>query len=174
MNNLSFIAHKHKFKQSKKVKLHFVKLSSSEKEGPEGGILTEGKVEVFIVDINKFERVDTWLQKVSLPTAREGNIVRSVCQSFCPRGQGGVGFPACISGHMTRGLHPGVCIWGSVSRGVCIQEGLHPGGSASREVCIGGLHQGWRVCIWRVCIQMGVGKTPIVCLGGSADPPNDI
>ena len=158
MNNLSFIAHKHKLKQSKKVKLHFVKLSSSEKEGPEGGILTEGKVEVFIVDINKFERVDTWLQKVSLPTAREGNIVRSVCQSFCPRGQGGVGFPACISGHMTRGLHPGVCIWGSVSRGVCI----------------GGLHQGWRVCIWRVCIQMGVGKTPIVCLGGSADHPNDI
>ena len=89
------------------------------------------------MDINKFERVDTWLQKSN--PAREGNVFRNVCQSFCPRWQGGVGFPAC----MTRGLHPGVCIWGSLSRGSvsrwsCIQGGLHPGGSASRDVCIGG------------------------------------
>ena len=61
----------------------------------------------------------------------------------------GVGIPACITGHMTKGsasrgvLHP---------RGVCIQEGfaskrgLHPG----VEVCIGGggLH------------PEGVGRTP--------------
>ena len=33
---------------------------------------------------------------------------------------GGGGFPACITGHMTRkGLHPG--------EGVCIQRGLHLG-----------------------------------------------
>ena len=137
----------------------------SEKEGPEGGILTEGKVEVFVVDINKFKRVDIWLQKVSLPTAREGTVFRSVCQSFCPRGQGGVGFPACISGHMTRGLHPGVCIWGSVSRGVCIQEGLHPERSAS-GVCItgGGYASGGSASRW------GLGRPPLSALGDRQTP----
>ena len=69
-----------------------------------------------------------------LPTAREGNVFRSVCQSFCSQGGG---FPACITGHMTGGIHPGeICI----QEGVCIQGGLHPAegvyiqgrGSASR------------------------------------------
>ena len=42
-----------------------------------------------------------------------------------PVGGGGVGFPACITGHLSRG---------SASRGLCIQGGgsLHPVGSASR------------------------------------------
>ena len=44
-----------------------------------------------------------------------------VSQAFvCPRGRG-VGFPACITGHMTRG---------SASRGVCIQDGSASGGWA--------------------------------------------
>ena len=70
-----------------------------------------------------------------------------VCYSF--RGEGlGVGFPACITGHMTgvciqrEGLHLGrLCVGdGSASRGkgVCIQgkNGLHTweGRSAYREV----------------------------------------
>ena len=44
----------------------------------------------------------------------------------------GVGFPTCITGHMTGGLHLGVFyIHGvSTSMGVCIWLGLHPGGSA--------------------------------------------
>ena len=70
-----------------------------------------------------------------------------------------VGFPACITGHMTRGgLHPGGLypgVGGSASRGGvggckggCIQgKGvLHPGEgeSASREgLDPGGLHLGW-------------------------------
>ena len=34
----------------------------------------------------------------------QGNIFTSVCHSFCPAGDGGmVGFPACITGHMTKG-----------------------------------------------------------------------
>ena len=41
----------------------------------------------------------------------------SVCHSFCPQGRG-IGFPACITGHMTRGVY--------------IQGGLHVGGSASK------------------------------------------
>ena len=50
-----------------------------------------------------------------------------------PLGRGAVGFPACITGHMTSiwGMCiQGVCIWG-----VCQQEswwGLHPGGSTYR------------------------------------------
>ena len=88
-------------------------------------------------------------------------------------GWGGVGFLACITGHMTRGLHPGglhlgVCLqgglhpWGlpeegSASRGVCLQEGLPPGGlppgeSDSRWVCIwGSVSRG--VCIHGVYLQ---------------------
>ena len=80
-------------------------------------------------------------------------------------GGGGVGFPACITGHMTRGkgvciqgrgLHPWwACVQGgfaSRGRGVCIQGegsldpgggGLHPGawGPHPGDLCIyGGLH----------------------------------
>ena len=44
---------------------------------------------------------------------------------------GGLGFPTCITSHMTRGSASG---GGSASR----RGGLHPGGSASR----GGLHRG--------------------------------
>ena len=40
---------------------------------------------------------------------------------------GGVGFPACITGHMTGSLHPG---------------GLHPGGGGSVSRWRGGLHPG--------------------------------
>ena len=58
----------------------------------------------------------------SLPTAREGNVFRSVCQSFCLQkgglhpGWGGSAFEGSASRER-------VCIWG-----VCIQEDLHPGG----------------------------------------------
>ena len=88
----------------------------------------------------------------------QGNIFTSVCHSV----HRGVGFPACITGHMTRrSLHLGrsasreICIQG----GVCIQgRDLHPGR---------GLHtRGWstsrrgEVCIQGgVCIR-GVGQTP--------------
>ena len=43
---------------------------------------------------------------------------------------GGVGFLACITGHITRGgLHQGVCLHGGLPPGrVCIEGGLHPGG----------------------------------------------
>ena len=128
------------------------------------------------MDINKFKRVDTWLQKVSLPTAREGTVFRSVCQSFCPRGQGGVGFPACISGHMTRGLHPGVCIWGGVSRGcvsrgcvsrrVCIQRGLHRGSASRVEgMHLWGLHPdgGWG---HPHCLSWGDWQIPLMTSSG--------
>ena len=76
----------------------------------------------------------------------------------------------CYSVH-SEGLHPG----GSASRGVCIQGGLHPGGSASSWVCIQGVCiQGvsvssW-VCIQGVCIQGGLhpgGLHPLgVCIQG--------
>ena len=63
----------------------------------------------------------------------------------------GVGFPACITGHMTRGI----CIQGGLPRGGLHLHpgGLHPrgiwktslglplGGSASRGVCIQGVGQ---------------------------------
>ena len=58
----------------------------------------------------------------------QGNVFTGVCLFT------GGGFPACITGHMTRG----VCIQegGSASRGVCIQEGGLPigGGAASRGI----------------------------------------
>ena len=44
------------------------------------------------------------------------NISTGVCHFFCPRRGGGggrIGFPACISGHMTRG----VCLQGGFARG---------------------------------------------------------
>ena len=77
---------------------------------------------------------------------------------------GGVGFPACITGHMTSlrqeglpaqgvclqgGLHPGDLPMGmsacglEVGQGVCIRRGLHPGG----------LHSGGSA-------SKGVGQTP--------------
>ena len=56
----------------------------------------------------------------------EGNVFRSVCQSFCP--QVGIDFPACITGHTTRG----VCIKGGFASG----QGLHLGKAG--EVCIKG------------------------------------
>ena len=51
-----------------------------------------------------------------LASLGQDNIFTSVCHSFCPLGGRGrvASFPACITGHMTRG-------------------GLHPGGSASGE-----------------------------------------
>ena len=60
---------------------------------------------------------------VSLPATNEvwSKVVFSqvfVCQL------GGVGFTVCITGHMREGLPPG----GSASRGVCLQGGLPPGG----------------------------------------------
>ena len=67
-----------------------------------------------------------------LPTAREGNVFRSVSQYILSMGGGGVGFPACITGHMTgvgsasRGVF--IQVGGSASRGFCVQWGLYPGG----------------------------------------------
>ena len=51
-----------------------------------------------------------------LPTAREGNVFRSVCQSFCAHGRGGSTYRrACLQGSLPPGsLLLGVCI-----RGVC-------------------------------------------------------
>ena len=67
-------------------------------------------------------QVSSGVEQLLLPTARECNVFRSVCQSFCPQ-EGGIGFPACITGlhDQGRGLHPGA-------------GGLHPGRgrSASR------------------------------------------
>ena len=62
---------------------------------------------------------------------------------MCHSVHGGVGFPACITGHMTGGLHPGrprrVCRKGLYGgEGLHPEEGLHPGGSASKGVCIQG------------------------------------
>ena len=73
------------------------------------------------------------------PTAREGNVFRSVCQSFCR----GDWLPSMHQrSHDRGGLHPGSGSasgggW-SASRGVCMAGGLHQAGSASRGVCIGG------------------------------------
>ena len=66
----------------------------------------------------------------------------NVCHSFCSRGGGGLGFPACITGHMTRV--------------VCIQRSSASGGSASE----GGLGRppehyrirsisGWYASFWK-------------------------
>ena len=63
--------------------------------------------------------LDTFSQK--LPPANEiwGKVIFS--QASVILFPGGSGFPACITGHMTRG----VCIQGrSVSRRVCIQMGV--------------------------------------------------
>ena len=72
-----------------------------------------------------------------------GNVIFSQVFVCLRTGEGGGWFPTCITGHMTRGLHPG----GSASRrclypGGCLHLGcLHAGGSALRGVCIeGGLH----------------------------------
>ena len=71
----------------------------------------------------------------------QGNFFTHVCHSV----HWGVGFPACITGQMTRG--------------VCIQGVLHQGGSASRGVCKPG-----GICIQGFCIggsaSRGIGQTP--------------
>ena len=73
---------------------------------------------------------------ISRKTMFWGKVIFS--QVFvCPRG---VGFPTCITGHMTRG----VCI-----QELCIQWGSYAGGSASKGVCIRG-----------VCIQGGWADPP--------------
>ena len=67
------------------------------------------------------------------------------------------GFPACITGHMTRGI----CLQGNLplkesksgGRGVCLQWGLHRRGGG---------------CIQAVCIQVGRIQT---YLDLDADPP---
>ena len=61
----------------------------------------------------------------------QGNVMFS--EAFVSHSVHRIGFPACITGHMTGG---------SASGGVCIQEGgLHPGGgSASSGVCIQEVH----------------------------------
>ena len=47
----------------------------------------------------------------------EGNVFTSACHSFC---RGGVGFPVCITGHMTRGSTSGRS---ASRRGICIRGG---------------------------------------------------
>ena len=94
-----------------------------------------------------------------LPTAREGNIFRSVCQSFCPQGDGSAlggeslpgGESASGGGSAAGGLPRGE---GSASRGVCIQGCLH----------LGGLHHPGGLNLERdgVCIQVWEG----VCIQG--------
>ena len=80
----------------------------------------------------------TLTKLVNLPSANEvwGKVMFS--QVFvCPRGEGRVGFPACITGHMTS-----IGGWGgAASRGVCLQEvciqGVYPmegGGGSAYEV----------------------------------------
>ena len=82
----------------------------------------------------------------------QGNIFTNVCHSFCSwMGGGGgsrLGFPTCITSHMTRGS---ASRGGSASR----RGGLHPGGgSASWGVCIQRRSASRRgVCICGVCIQ---------------------
>ena len=80
--------------------------------------------------IQDFDRPSTLVNHVIITARkrnlRQGNVFIPVCHSVH---RGEVGFPAGITGHITRG---------SASRG-----GLPPGGSASRGVCLqGGLHQG--------------------------------
>ena len=75
----------------------------------------------------------------------QGNVFTLVCHSV----HRWVGFPACITGHMTRG----VCIGGgSAFGGVCLQGGLHTRGSASggSSTSRGSLH------------ARGFGRPPIV------------
>ena len=84
-----------------------------------------------------------------LLTVREGNVFRSVCQSFFPRMRGS----ASMGGSAFReGLYP---------------EGLYPGGSANRWVCLqeGGLQGGWRD-------SEGLPQTGVCIQGRSAPPPS--
>ena len=66
----------------------------------------------------------------------QGNIFTPVSHSV---GKGGGGFPACITGHITRV----VCLWGrgggSASTGVCIQGESASGGAPFRGVCLHGV-----------------------------------
>ena len=71
---------------------------------------------------------------------------------------GAIGFPACITGHITGG---GGCIQRvSASRG----RDQHPGGSAPRaeRVCIQGVCTGG-VCIRGVCIRGGSVRLTVSC-----------
>ena len=58
-----------------------------------------------------------------LPPANKvwGKVIffTSLSHSLCPRGGCGVGFPACTTGDMTRGI--------------CIQGGLYPEGAKSEK-----------------------------------------
>ena len=64
----------------------------------------------------------------------QGNVFTAVCLST-----GGIGFPACITFHMTSigggGVGFPASITGHMARGVCIQmeTGLHPGGCLLME-----------------------------------------
>ena len=79
--------------------------------------------------------------------------------SFCSWGEGG--FQACITGHMTRGLHPG----GDLHPG----GGLHPGGclleggisqTPSEIRKAGGMHStGMLSCFLRLLILVLVART---------------
>ena len=56
-----------------------------------------------------FGNIQTERSFAGIVTARklslgQGNVLTRVCHSVH---RWGVGFPACITGHMTRGLHPG-------------------------------------------------------------------
>ena len=65
----------------------------------------------------------------------------------------GVGFPSCITGHMTGGLHLG---------------GLNPGGSVFRGFCIGGLGglADQPVCQQGFLHPGGLGRHPLPQLHG--------
>ena len=85
---------------------------------------------------------ELWLVTARKRRLGQGNVFTPVCHSVH---RGGVGFPACITGHMTRGFCIGggreVCIQGvclHLGRGVCIGE---PGG--------GCIQWGWADCrLW--------------------------
>ena len=74
---------------------------------------------------------------------RQGNVLPSMCQEFCPRGR--VSVPACTTGQMTRrSLCPGGSLSGrrrsvsrgSLSSGSLSREGLCPGGSLSSRASV--------------------------------------
>ena len=85
----------------------------------------------------------------------------------CPGGGGGqVGFPVCITGHMTRDMPPR-------GRGSASNGGLPPGGSAS-----GGSGSRW--CLRPGCLHRGRGLHLVgsvsrgACIGGRDLPPGDL
>ena len=73
---------------------------------------------------------------IFLPTAREGNVFRSIYQSFCP--QGSASRSDCVQEEVI--CIRKVCVWGVclvggdlLPQGVCIngEGGLHPWGGRS-------------------------------------------